>query len=249
MTASLTPPAGYGPIVPLDTARHAGLGLSPKRGFAWYGGFNAVPVSALEIPRAGRDYPIAFARDPADGTPLPLAVLGLADGQNLFVDDAGRWRPDAYVPAYVRRHPFCLAQAREAGAASPRSIVCVEEAALVPGEAPLFDASGKPTAAWEPIRALLEADDAARRQTATLMRALDAASLLAPFDALAVPPGGTPLKLQGMLRLDEAKLAGLPGRRLREWAGDGTLRVLYAHLMSLENFARLLDITREPNGR
>ena len=31
-------------------------------------------------------------------------------GQNLFVDDDGRWAEGAYVPAFVRRYPFCISR-------------------------------------------------------------------------------------------------------------------------------------------
>ena len=35
--------------------------------------------------------------------------MGLRGGENLFVSDAGDFRPEAYIPAYVRRYPFVFA--------------------------------------------------------------------------------------------------------------------------------------------
>src|SRR5690606_28098377 len=60
-----------------------------------------VPIVLGEIAEASRCYPIVFA----GGTPLPVAVLGLSEGENLFMEDRA-WANDHYVPAYVRRYPF-----------------------------------------------------------------------------------------------------------------------------------------------
>ena len=35
--------------------------------------------------------------------------MGLPGGENLFVDDNGRWEKSAYVPGYMRCHPLALA--------------------------------------------------------------------------------------------------------------------------------------------
>ena len=245
VAADLKPPPGYGPVEPLDRTRHRGLGLKSPTGYGWYRAFNAVSVSLAEFARAALDYPIVFVRDAASGDPLPMAVLGLQQHQNLFVSAAGQWRAGCYVPAYLRRHPFCLAQARAPGGAELRPLVCVEEGALVPGGRPLLDERGDPTPDWTPILKLLEAIESTRPATVALVRRLDTLQLLAPFDALALPREGGQLRLQGMLRVDEERLKKLPGKNLKAMLGQGELRAIYAHLLSLENFARLLDLSQE----
>jgi hypothetical protein len=37
------------------------------------------------------------------------AVLGLRSGENLFYE-GGKWASAAYIPAYARRFPFCMAR-------------------------------------------------------------------------------------------------------------------------------------------
>ena len=37
-----------------------------------------------------------------------MAILGIQEGQNLFVMPDGRWDRRAYIPAYIRRYPFCV---------------------------------------------------------------------------------------------------------------------------------------------
>lgn len=239
----LTSPPGYGPVVPLDKERHAGLGLRAGSDYAWCAGLNAVFVNAVEFTKAALDYPVAFARDPQSGEFMPMAVLGLGQ-HNLFVDAAGAWRPQTYIPAYFRRHPFCIAELPMPNGEAAQRMVCVQEDRLVSGTHPLFDAQGEPTAGWQAIMTLLEAIEAARQQTRVLMRRLEALELLTPFDAIAVPKAGEQLRLRGLFRVDEQKLQEIAGKELRTLMKKGELRAVYAHLVSLENFARLLDMAQ-----
>ena len=91
--------------------RHGGLTLAAENSYAFAAEAIAIPLNAVEIGIA-RDYPIVFANaEPY----MPLAVTGLKQGENLFVEKDGAWRAGAYVPAYVRRYPFALAKSEQAG--------------------------------------------------------------------------------------------------------------------------------------
>ena len=244
----LTAPPGYGPVVPLDRQRHAGLGRRADAPYAWCANLNAVYLSAPEFGRAALDYPIAFAREARTGEYQPVAVLGLRSGENLFVDARGNWRADVYVPAYCRRYPFCIAEIPGEDAVSgARRLVCVNESALSSDTPqPLFGTSGEPTPAWAPVQQLIESLEGARMQTRVLARRMEALDLLVPFDALALPRQGPCMRLQGMFRIDEQRLERIPGRDLRTLMRKGELRAVYAHLLSLENFGRLLERANAP---
>ena len=46
-------------------------------------------------------------------TPVPLALMGLNEGVNTFIDSDGKPLDEgAYMPAYLRRYPFMLAKLR-----------------------------------------------------------------------------------------------------------------------------------------
>src|SRR5690606_42107381 len=60
---------------------------------------NQTLVFPTEFESVQRHYPIVFRRD-AEGALRPVALLGLAQGDNLLLDGAGGWRP-AYVPALL----------------------------------------------------------------------------------------------------------------------------------------------------
>ncbi|MDP3858879.1 MAG: SapC family protein [Stagnimonas sp.] len=237
-------PPGYGKLVPLDRQRHGALGLPLGDDHRWCSELNAVHLNAPEFAKAAADYPIAFVRDPDSGEFAPVAVLGLRAKQNLFVGADGRWQAHRYVPATVRRYPFCIAELPQ-DKGPPQRLVCVEEARLARGGTPLFAADGSPSPAWQQTQRLLEAVEGARLQTRVLSRRIEALGLLTPFEALALPKQGQRMRLQGLFRVDEERLQAVPGRDLRVLMRKGELRAIYAHLLSLENFARLMDLALE----
>lgn len=243
-TLKMTAPPGYSAVVPLDKQAHAGLGLLAASDFNWCAGLNAVFLNAAEFSLACLDFPIAFSRNDKTGEFMPIAVLGMKARQNLFVDGQGRWREMTYIPAYFRRYPFCIAEVPMPNGQAARQMICVQEDRLTKNKTPLFDAAGAPTAAWPPILKLLEAIEGARQQTRVLVRRLEALELLVPFDAIAVPRNGEQLRLKGMFRVDEEKLQALSSPNLRTMSKKGELRAIYAHLISLENFGRLMDMNQ-----
>lgn len=243
-------PPGYTSLTALDRHKHAGRAILPNRNYAWCSKLNSVFLNAVELAKACVDYPIAFVRETNSGEYLPVALLGLRTGENLFVDDKSQWRTRAYLPAYVRRYPFCIAEVPAQDGGEPQRLICVQEDQLGPAAKPYFDAQGEPTADWTPVKDLIEAVESARQQTRAFTRRLEAFGLFAPFDALAMPKGGgQQMRLQGLHRVDEEKLNALGSREQKLLMRKGELRAVYAHLLSIENFARLLDMTAEADGR
>ncbi|MGB5324354.1 MAG: SapC family protein, partial [Pseudomonadales bacterium] len=91
----------------LTRESHGSLGFTPaKKPFEFVKGVRAVPLTMIEIGSAQRHYPIIFS---ALENPIPLAVVGLVEQANLFVDDEGRWDAMCYVPTYLRCYPFTFA--------------------------------------------------------------------------------------------------------------------------------------------
>jgi hypothetical protein len=63
----------------------------------------------VEFAIAARDLLIVFAGNDAKDAG-PVALLGLRQNENLYVDAEGQWAANTYVPAFVRRYPFVLAE-------------------------------------------------------------------------------------------------------------------------------------------
>ena len=236
---TLTSPPGYGKIVMMQRDAHAGLGVKPGLGMQWTAGLNAVFLSAEEFRSALFHYPIAFTRDSTSGRPIPIAILGLGDRGNFFVDQSGKWRENTYVPAYVRRYPFCLS--RRADGQEGTLAVCVQEDCLDPNAPALLDAEGNPTDAFKAQHELLRAMEDAQRRTAVFVAELEKLELLVTLNDLIVPRTSTQLHLQGLMRIDEEKLHALSPEALHGLARPGYLHAIYNHLSSLVNFARLAN--------
>src|SRR5678815_4155353 len=116
-------PHGYRRIVPLDKDFRLRL---PEAGEAprFCHTLHAIPISAGEFPAAMRDYPIVFVRRSGDFDYTPMIILGLREGQNLFVMGDGKWDRRTYVPAYVRRYPFCLVATDHSAGNGPERLIC-----------------------------------------------------------------------------------------------------------------------------
>lgn len=238
----IKPPPGYTRLVPLDRERHRGLAAPATGAAAFAAKLNSIALLASELIPAARHYPVVFVRDGESGRTAVVAVTGL-DERNAFVDGAGEWRAEHYVPAYVRRWPFASVPVKRDGADEPERLVCVDEAALALSEDPYFDAEGAATPRWERHEKLIKAFDTGLAQTVALCARVDELELLETFEAHAHLPGRDPVRLQGLLRVSEARLNELPAKDIRRMMREGQLSRLYAHLMSLDNFRLLAGAT------
>lgn len=240
---TLTSPPGYGKIVMLQRDIHAGLGVKPGSGMQWASRLNAVFLSAEEFHVALFHYPIAFTQDGSSGRCVPAAILGLGVRGNSFIDQSGEWREGVYVPAYVRRHPFCLS--RRADGQEGTLAVCVQEDRLDANAPALLDRDGNPTDAFKAQHDLLRAMEDARQRTAVFIAELERLELLITMNELTIPHTSTQLRLQGMMRVDEDRLRALPPDALKVLAEKGYLHAIYSHLSSLLNFATLFNAATE----
>jgi hypothetical protein len=236
----INPPFGYTDVVPLlKTHRVRLLQRGEVPGFAQK--LNAIPISYTEFALAARDYPVVFTSADGGKTFAPVAVLGMAVGENLYLN-AGGWAPNVYVPAYARRYPFCMAKVTLNNVEQQNRMICVEKARLdESGGESMFNASGEPSAKWSDMQRLLGEYEADLERGRELCAILADYALLEPFTMQAKLNQGGALQLTGMHRVDEKKIEHLNISQFKNLARKGILGRLYAHLLSLENFSRLLD--------
>lgn len=232
-------PPGFGSAVPFDKEKHRRLGLG-RHLAAFAGKLNFVYVATAEFPRACHDFPVTFARD-ASGSIAPIAITGMDAGTNLFVEDNGEWASDSYCPAYVRRYPFFTVTVSPTAGDDEQALICVDENALEAGAPALIDATGEPTDRWREIELLITEMDKEQRVTDQFCTHLDALGLFESFDADFHPKGKPPVSVRGLLRVNERKLLEIGESTQVALLREGHLARIYAHLLSLENFNRLLD--------
>ena len=100
-------PMFFNDLVPLNSQNHKGWKSKQFPDVSFLAKQHAIPVTVDELIDAQRHFPIVFS---AGDNPVPLALMGLNEGVNTFVDDKGVITQDVYLPAYVRRYPFMLAK-------------------------------------------------------------------------------------------------------------------------------------------
>jgi hypothetical protein len=204
---------------------------------------HALPITFAEMPQVARDYPIVFIK-PTDGGQLRMvALLGLKPGENLFVNANGQWRGDVYRPAYLRRYPFCMASVRRDGETSGERIICVESAAIDADRGqPVSNAEGEALPWWQQTTHFLTEFEADLLRSEKVCDVIEKNGLLEPFTAQAVSKSAEIMNLSGMYRVSEAQLGKLKADALRMLISKGIMGRIYAHLMSLDRFAQLLDL-------
>ncbi|WP_435106570.1 SapC family protein [Arhodomonas sp. AD133] len=227
----------YQNIIPLDREQHRDLRVRNRPGYAPQAReTHYVPLGGAEFFQAARDYPIVFS---GEGDTLgPVALLGLREGENLFLDDHDQWRGGVHLPAFVRRYPFILADNGEGSGFS----IGVDEDSEVLSRAegdPLFTDDGEYSEALNGyIRLMQEFYQDMQRTRALTQRLVDLDVLVERAVEIGAPDGRT-FQLGGLKFVDEQRLAGLSDEQLVALQRDGYLGRVYAHLVSVGNLQRL----------
>lgn len=217
----------------LHSAVHADLRFQPdQHSFANVESLHLVPLLVGEFPQAMVHYPIVFAGPER----TPLAVMGLAAGQNLFVKD-GKFEAGAYVPAYLRRYPFTLA-----GAGTEQFVVCIDRAApgfAESGEGEALFAGGEPTEFTRNAIAFLDEFEVERRRTQAFVDLAEASDLFEVKNTLLLS-GEHKEHIADYFAISEEKLQALPDEALAELVKRGAMTVIDMHLASLQRWDQLI---------
>jgi hypothetical protein len=188
---------------------------------------------------ACRDYPLAFITTDRGRTFIPVGVLGVTGGENLFLRD-GRWDGSVYLPAYLRRYPFCMSRVTLDSVEQADRLICVEKTFLSDDGERMFDDKGTAFPRWQPIEKLLHEYETDLERGREMCAILADYALLEPFTLQASLRESGAMNLGGMHRVDERKLEFLNAAQHKNLIRKGIMGRIYAHLISLENFARLL---------
>ena len=233
-------PLFYNDLTPLNRVEHANFKSQSTDRATWLVNRHAIPLTVEEFPLAFRQYPIVFSQGQ---NPVPLALMGMNEGVNVFVDDEGKVADNIYVPAYARRYPFLLAKVRDD---TDEMSLCFDPTCELIGEfdegIALFDGE-EPSEACKASLSFCEQFEVAGQKTAQFVAELEKHNLLMDGElSLGVNTVEKPFLYQGFQMVDENKLKEVRGDVLRTWVNNGLLPMIYAHLFSL-------DLVREIFGR
>lgn len=241
-------PLFYNDLVPLNSRDHGDWRSRTTDAASWLVGQHAVPLTVEEFPQAQRHFPIIFS---AGDSPVPLALMGLNEGVNVFVDEAGKLTSPVYVPAYARRYPFMLAKLQPD---SNELSLCFDPTTDLIGQfedgLAMFE-NGEPTETCKATLNFCEQFEIAGQKTGAFMEELKKHDLLMDGEVAIQQQGNDqPFVYRGFQMVNEEKLREVRGDVLRSWNQSGLLPLIFAHLFSLELmreiFARQVDLGKGP---
>ena len=233
-------PLLYRELVPISQQEHGSWRYKASDSAKFLRNEHAIPVTVEEFSAVQRFYPIIFS---SGDTPVPLALMGLNEGVNTFIDDEGKMIQDAYVPAYIRRYPFLLAKLRPD---TEELSLCVDPTSESIGAYDdgdmIFDGD-QPSEATKAILAFCEQFEQAGQRTGAFMEELKALDILMEGEvSIQTSEDIPPFIYRGFQMVNEEKLRDLRGDQLRKMSQSGMLPLIHAHLFSL-------SIMREIFGR
>jgi len=238
----------YSKPEPLSREMHGSLGVKRSdKPFAFVAGAHVVPLTVTEFMPAALSYPVIFVGD----AKMPVAVMGVNQGDNLFVTEDGSFEPDAYLPAYVRRYPFMLARLQPD---AQELSLCFDPTSGLVGDfdegEPLF-ADGKPSEATNNVLKFCEEFELSAQRTVAFMNELKDGGLLMDGEVSIQPAGAQqPFIYRGFQMINEEKMRGLEGDELKRMNQNGMLPLILAHLFSVslvrEVFARQIQQGKGP---
>lgn len=222
----------------INPERHAGKGLVQSGDLGFAANAIVIPLMAAEMPAAMRSYPIVFSGPDF----MPVAILGIKQGENLFVDSNGKWAEPHYVPAYVRRYPFILAGDDNA----ERLTLCVDKPRLVEASAandettmPLFD-NGEKTEIIDSALSFCEQYQGMYRKTREIMKVIAGTDLLVERNSKITLGDGKSFNISGFHLVDEARLQSMEDKAFLALRKADALATIYCHLASMNSWNSLL---------
>lgn len=222
----------------IDTRRSAELGDN-----LWY----AVTFPE-EFRNLQRYYPIFFIKNPNDGQFEAVAMFGVEDGENLFLDENG-WKA-SYIPLNIMRQPFLIGfQEQEQGGQIVREpVVTVDmdspRVSQEQGE-PVFLEHGGSSGYLEQVNSILNMLYQGLSGSKSFYRTLTELDLIESFVLDVQLDDGSEHRLAGFYTINEEVLKELDAEHLQRLHRKGYLEAIYMVIASMSRLSDLLEIKNE----
>ncbi|MGI8943009.1 MAG: SapC family protein [Qipengyuania sp.] len=234
-----TLPLFYNDLMPLNSQDHAKWKTKPLENAEFLKNQHAIPITVDEFVQAQRSFPIVFS---SGDNPLPLALMGMNEGVNTFVDDEGKINEAVYLPAYVRRYPFMLAKLKPD---TDDLSLCFDPTAGILGDfkdgEALFTEEGKASDATKRILDFCEHFEQAGHRTKAFIEELKKNELLMDGEIAITSQDNPdqPFTYRGFQMVNQEKLAEISAKQIHAWHKNGLLMLVHAHIFSLDQMRNI----------
>ncbi len=210
-----------------------------------------VPVVPTEFDDLQKEYPILLRKDVAAQW-QPVALLGFAAGENLYLSEKAAHGWDAhYIPASVEKGPFRIGFQRPLNLTDePAAVIHLDPAHVkVQADAsqphfakaqPLFLAQGGNSPYLEYIAGRLDCLHRGAALQSAFCEALAALDLIVPVNIELTLVNSEKIRLTGNYCLYAGRLAALGGDALQQLHQQGFLAPAFAMVSSMSHIDRLL---------
>jgi hypothetical protein len=224
-------PIFYGGLEPLSSSVHGSYRSRSSDRAPFLTSNHAIPITVDEFVAVQRHFPIVFS---IGENPVPLALMGLNEGVNVYVDETGKPLGEIYLPAYVRRYPFMLARLQPD---AQELSLCFDPTSGLVGDFEdgelLFD-DGKPSETTNNVLKFCEEFELSAQRTVAFMTELKDSGLLMDGEVSIQPVGSEqPFVYRGFQMINEEKLRALEGDDLKRMNQNGMFPLILAHLFSV----------------
>ncbi|ALE03188.1 SapC family protein [Bartonella ancashensis] len=234
----------YKNVVPLNKVAHKNLKFLPLSDMSFAQDTHWLPLASSEYFQAALDYPILFMSAQDDQQKrhyTSIALVGLSNNQNDYITADKNWQPNVYIPAFVRRYPFILAQLPNEKELS----VCFDQQPRTFNEVEgtnIFNSDGSISPFMEERIHFLESFKIAMEKTAEFTETLDKMDLFSQKTISVKNDKGRSAQLEDFWIVDEEKFHKLSANQLAKLHKSGFLGLIFAHLMSMNNLVKLLSL-------
>lgn len=227
-------------MIPLDSSKHKNLRIKVDRNYAHVSQDNMTPLLASEFIAASSNFPIVFVKQQDTGKFKSVALLGLDAGENLvFADNKIH---SNYIPVNIRRYPFA---AGGNTADDSEMMLCIDENSSLLNENEglnIFEENGEPSQSTQQVTALLSDMLAKDAATDIFISFLVENDLMQPAEVKLNLGKHGDKQLNGLYKVDEEALNELSDDEVLTIYKHKYFPAIYAHLASLGQFKRLLQL-------
>jgi hypothetical protein len=231
-------------LAPLSSDKHAKLKVTESGDYSRYRDQNLIPIVTKDFFNLAAEFPLVFVTRDRPDEFVPVAIMGLRKGQNLYCQTE-QW-PAQVIPVSFGNAPFAIARA---DTDSDQYVVLVDEDSPLLSESEgnaIFNEHGNKTVyAEKRVEALIDTTQQALNTHNICKQLQDMNLLITHKIQLQHRPDATRYNIEGIYIIHEKALNELPDEDFLTLRKQGLLPLIYAHLSSLQQLRRISQMQYE----
>ncbi len=227
-------------LVVLDKKAHKSLKISPLENLKFAKDLSFVPALANETAMIAEMFPVVFT---ADETSSLVALTALAD-KNLAINEEGKYI-SRYVPAFLRKHPFSLANSKEN---EDQKIILIDEEASNVSKSKgkqLFTKDGEQSEVLKNAISFLTDYEKQHLNTMAIVKIIKDSGILEDREISVGEGDDKKVLVNGFQVVSRDKLNELDDKTLASWVRKGIISFIDSHINSLSKIEVLFKLASQ----